>query len=343
MKIIVDAMGGDNAPYAIVKGCVDAVNQYGLDVLLTGDYDAVKEELGKYTYPKDSIQIERTTEVISNNEHPVMAVRRKKDSSLVVGLKLLKEGLGDAFISAGSTGALLTGATLITGRIKGINRPALAPLLPGKNGAFMIIDVGANVDCKPINLLQFALMGSIYFKSVMNVDNPKIGLVNNGAEEEKGNELTKAAHALLKKEKGINFVGNIEPRYITEGDIQVVVCDGFVGNAMLKTFEGSASLIFGSLKEELTSSAVSKLGALILKPSFSRLKKKFDYTEYGGAPFLGVNGGVIKAHGSSNDKAIKNAVRQAKLFLENKVVEKIKDSAKSYDDTAEGPSDKIKK
>lgn len=334
MKIVVDAMGGDNAPAAIVEGCVDAVNEYGVNIMLTGDLDAVSNELKKHEYAKDKIEVIHTTEIISNNEHPAMAVRRKKDSSMVVGLRLLKEGKGDAFISAGSTGALLTGATLITGRIKGIKRPALAPLMPGKNGAFMIIDVGANVDCKPENLLQFAVMGSIYFKNLMHMDNPKVGLVNNGAEEEKGNDLTKAAHQLLKG-ADINFTGNIEPRYVPDGDTQVVVCDGFVGNAILKTFEGSASLIFDTLKRELTSSNLSKLGALMLKPAFKRIKKKFDYTEYGGAPFLGVNGAVIKAHGSSDAKAVKNAIRQAKLFVENGVVEKIKGSIRTFDEEEE--------
>lgn len=325
MKIVVDAMGGDNAPGAIIEGCVSAVNEYGVELILVGDSTMVNNELSKHSYDKAKIQVIHASEVISNNEHPAMAVRKKKDSSIVVGMKLVKEGQGEAFISAGSTGAILTGATLIIGRIKGISRPALAPIMPGKNGVFMIIDVGANVDCKPENLVHFAIMGSAYFKRVLNIENPKVGLVNNGAEEEKGNELTKNAYQMLKN-ANINFVGNVEPREIPDGDVQVLVCDGFVGNTILKIFEGAASLIFNSLKEELMGSALSKIGALLSKSAFKKLKKKFDYTEYGGAAFLGVNGAVIKAHGSSNAKAIKNALRQAKLFIENGVIDQIKDN-----------------
>jgi glycerol-3-phosphate acyltransferase PlsX len=254
-----------------------------------------------------------------------MAIRKKKDSSMVVGMKLVKEGKADAFISAGSTGAVLTGATLIIGRIRGIDRPAIAPILPGKNGAFMVIDAGANADSKSKNLVQFAIMGSVYFKQVLKVENPKVGLVNIGAEEEKGNELTKAAFQELKK-ADINFIGNIEPRDIPSGDVNIVVCDGFVGNTILKLFEGTASMIFDTLKVELMSSTVSKIAGLLLKPTFKRFKKRFDYTEYGGAAFLGVNGGVFKAHGSSNAKAIKNAIRQANIFIQNDVLFKIKDN-----------------
>ena len=330
MKIVIDAMGGDNAPKAIVEGSVLAVNEYGVELILTGNSEIIKDELKKLTYDKAKIEVIHTTEVILNNEHPAMAIRRKKDSSMVVGLKLVKDGSASAMISAGSTGALLTGATLIAGRIKGISRPAIAPLLPGKNGVFMIIDAGANVDCKPENLIQFAIMGSAYFKRVLKVDNPKVGLVNNGAEEEKGNELTKTVFPML-KEEDINFVGNVEPRDIPDGDVQVLVCDGFVGNTILKLFEGAASLIFSSLKEELLKGTISKVGALLLKPAFKRLKGKFDYTEYGGAPLLGVNGGVIKAHGSSDAKAIKNAIRQAKQFINNDVITLIKDSIKTQE------------
>lgn len=325
MKVVIDAMGGDNAPQAIVEGSVLAVKEYGVSIILTGDSEIIKSELSKYTYDESKLEVIHTTEVIDNNEHAAMAIRRKKDSSMVVGMKLVKKGRADAFISAGSTGALLTGATLIMGRLKGIDRPAIAPILPGKKGVFMVIDAGANAECKPNNLVQFALMGSIYFKQVLKVDNPKVGLANIGAEEEKGNELTKAAFKLLKEEK-INFYGNIEPRDIPQGEVQVVVCDGFVGNTILKLFEGCAFLLFDSLKEELMGTWVSKFAALLLKPSFRRFKKRFDYTEYGGAVFLGVNGGVIKAHGSSNSKAIKNAIRQAKIFIENRVLEQIRNS-----------------
>lgn len=324
MKIVIDAMGGDRAPQAIIEGSVDAVKEYGVELILVGDRDVISKELSKYEFDRSKIEVVHTSEVITNDEHPAMAVRRKKDSSVVVGLNLVKDGKGDAFISAGSTGAVLTGATLIVGRIKGIDRPAIAPILPGKNGAFMIIDVGANADAKPKNLVQFAIMGSVYFEQVLKKQNPKVGLVNIGAEETKGNELTKAAFQELKGAR-INFTGNIEPRDIPQGETDIVVCDGFVGNTVLKMFEGSAAMIFDSLKEELMKSTVSKLAALALKPAFGRLKKKFDYTEYGGAAFLGVNGCVVKAHGSSNAKAVKNAINQAIMFVQNGVLSQIKD------------------
>lgn len=326
VKIVIDAMGGDNAPAAVVEGSVMALKEYDVELILTGDSHAIENELKKYDYDKSKIRIVHTTEVISTNEAPVMAIRRKKDSSMVVGMKIVKDGQADAFISAGSTGAILVGSLFVIGRLPGIDRPAIAPLLPGKKGVFMIIDAGANADCKPKNLVQFASMGSIYFKQILDMENPKVGLVNIGVEEEKGNELTKATYKLL-KEADINFYGNIEPRDIPEGDVQVVVCDGFVGNIILKLYEGCASMMFSSLKEELMSNTISKFGALILKPSLKGLKKKFDYTEHGGAAFLGVNGGVIKAHGSSNGKAIKNAIRQAKSFIENNVLELITQSA----------------
>jgi glycerol-3-phosphate acyltransferase PlsX len=325
VKIVVDAMGGDNAPGAIVEGCVDAVCELGINIVLVGDEPKIEKELSKYKYDESKISIVHTTEVITNNEHPAMAIRRKKDSSMVVGLNLIKDGKGDALISAGSTGALLTGATLITKRIKGVNRPAIAPVMPGKNGAFMVIDAGANVDVKPNNLLQFAIMGSAYFKGVFNIENPKVGLINNGAEAEKGNELTKAAHGIL-KDADINFIGNVEPREVPEGDVEVLVCDGFVGNTILKTYEGVAKVIFDLLKQEIMSTTRSKFAALLLKPVFRNLKKRFDYTEYGGAAFLGVDGVVIKAHGSSNAKAIKNAIKQAKTFAENNVINIIKEN-----------------
>lgn len=332
MKIVVDAMGGDKAPGAIIEGSVSAVNEYGVEIILVGDTSAINNELSKYSYDKTKIEVIHASEIITNNEHPAMAVRRKKDSSMVVAMKLVKEGKGQALISAGSTGALLTGATLVIGRIKGISRPALAPIMPGKNGVFMVIDAGANVDSKPENLLQSAIMGSIYFKRVLNIDNPKVGLANNGAEEEKGNELTKAAHQLLKNAP-INFAGNVEPREIPDGDVQVIVCDGFVGNTILKMYEGSASVILGLIKQEIMGSVITKIGAVFLSSVFKKLKKKFDYTEYGGAAFLGVNGAVIKAHGSSNAKAIKNAIRQAKTFVENGVLEQIKDSIQGEEQT----------
>lgn len=324
MKIAIDGMGGDNSPKEIVKGCVEAINEYnGFEIVITGPEDIIQGELNKYVYPKERINIINATEVISPNEHPVMALKKKKDSSLTKALMLVKEKECDAVISAGSTGAFLAGCTLIVGRIKGIERPSLAPIMPGKNGAFMVIDAGANVDCKPAYLKQFGIMGQIYFENVMAKANPTVGLVNIGAEEEKGNELTKAAYQLL-KDSNLNFVGNVEPRDIPSGDVNVLVCDGFVGNTVLKMYEGVASNLFDILKAEVKSSKIALLGALLLKPVLKGIKAKFDYKEYGGAPFLGVDGICVKAHGSSDSRAIKNAIRQSILFYNADIVNKIK-------------------
>ncbi|MCI9070664.1 MAG: phosphate acyltransferase PlsX, partial [Clostridium sp.] len=239
---------------------------------------------------------------------------------------LVKEKKCDAVLSAGSTGAFLAGCNFIVGRIKGVKRPALTPIMPGKNAPFMIVDAGANVDCKPEYLVQFAHMGREYYKGVLGIENPTVGLVNIGAEEEKGNELTKNTYQLLKNEKGLKFVGNVEPRDVTLGDTNVLVCDGFAGNTILKMYEGTASTLLKIIKDEIFSSGItSKLGAVLLKPVFSNIKKKFDYKEYGGAPFLGVDGICIKAHGSSDGKAFKNAIRQSKQFYDSKVLEKIKE------------------
>lgn len=324
MKIAVDGMGGDFSPYAVIEGCVEALKVYkDLEIVITGPTDLINKELSKYEYDNNKITILEAREIISNNDHPVMAIRRKKNSSLYKALELVKNKEVDAVISAGSTGAFLAGATLVVGRIKGVNRPALAPVMPGKNGPFMVIDCGANAECKPINLLQFAKMGEVYFENVLNVSSPSIGLVNIGTEEEKGNELTKESHKLL-RECNFNFVGNVEPREIPEGNVNVLVCDGFVGNTILKMYEGVASTIFKTLKEEIMSSFSTKVGGLLLKPVFNEFKKKFDYKEYGGAAFLGVDGICIKAHGSSDGKAIKNAISQSITFYNNKVIEKIK-------------------
>ncbi|HCQ89337.1 MULTISPECIES: phosphate acyltransferase PlsX [unclassified Clostridium] len=323
MKFAVDGMGGDFSPSAIVEGAVLAVKEYNdIELIITGPEEEIAKELSKYDYDKEKITIVNATEIISPNEEPVKAIRRKKDSSISKALQLVKEKKVDGIISAGSTGAFLAGCTLIVGRLKGIDRPALAPVLPGINGPFMIIDVGANADCKPHYLVQFALMGKIYFENVLNTKNPNIGLINIGAEEEKGNELTKNAHKLLKNTE-YNFVGNVEPRDITQGDVKVLVCDGFVGNTVLKMYEGVAASIFSILKENIMSSFTTKLGGMLLKPVFKKIKSDFDYTEYGGATFLGVNGICVKAHGSSNAKAFKNAIRQAKVAYDNKIVEKI--------------------
>lgn len=329
MKIAIDGMGGDNAPQAVVEGVVQALKEYeDIKLYITGPKDEIEKEFSKYTYPKDRVTVVHTSEVISPNEHPVMAIRKKKDSSLVKALNLVKEGECEAIISGGSTGAFLAGCTFIVGRIKGVERPALAPIMPGRNGKFMIVDVGANVDCKPQYLIQFAHMGKIYYEGMFNIKNTSIGLINIGAEEEKGNELTKATYKLL-KEENFNFVGNVEPRDIPKGEVNVLVADGFVGNTALKMYEGSASNILGMIKDEIySSSIISKVGAVLLKPVFNGLKVKFDYKEVGGAPFLGVDGICIKAHGSSDGKAFKNAIRQTKLFKENDILNKIKEEFK---------------
>ncbi|MCM8710592.1 phosphate acyltransferase PlsX [Clostridium sp. SYSU_GA19001] len=323
MRLAVDGMGGDFAPDAVIQGCIDAIKEYGVDIIITGPEELLKQKLSKYEYPNEKIQIVNADEIITPNEEPVKALKKKKNSSLVKALNLVKSGAADAVLSAGSTGALMAGASLIIGRISGIKRIALAPILPGKNGSFMIIDAGANVDCKPIYLVQFALMGHIYSQCILNLVNPSIGIINIGAEEEKGNELTKEAYKLLKK-TNFNFVGNVEPRDVPNGNVNVLVCDGFVGNTILKTLEGVVSSVFSMLKEEIMSSFKTKIGGVLLKPVFSRFKKKFDYTEYGGSAFLGANGIVIKAHGSSNAKAFKNAIRQALNSYDNKIVDKIK-------------------
>lgn len=315
MKIVVDGMGGDYSPHIVVKGCIEAIKEYNnIDIIITGPEKLINDELQKYEYNKEKITVLDAKDVITNNEHPVMAIRRKKESSIYKALQMMKNKEADAVISAGSTGAFLAGATLVVGRIKGVSRPALAPIMPGKNGPFMIIDCGANAECKPSNLVQFAKMGEIYFENILNVKNPTVGLINIGSEEEKGNELTKEAHKLL-KDMDFNFVGNVEPRDIPTGNTNVLVCDGFVGNTVLKMYEGVASTIFETLKDEIMSSFRTKIGGLLLKPVFKKFKKDYDYKEYGGAAFLGVDGICIKAHGSSDDKAFKNCYKASYKLL----------------------------
>ncbi len=331
MKIAIDGMGGDNAPIAVIDGVIQALKEFdNIELYITGPEEILNSELAKYTYPKDKITVIDAKDVISPDEHPVMALRKKKDASIVKALNLVKEGKCDGIISGGSTGAFLAGCTLIIGRIKGVERPALAPIMPGRRGSFMIVDVGANVDCKPSFLVQFAKMGKIYYQKIFNVQSPSIGLINIGKEEEKGNELTKAAFKILKEETSINFKGNIEPREIPTGDTNILVSDGFVGNTALKMYEGSASSVLGIVKDEiLKSSIISKLGILLLKPVLKNIAKKFDYKEIGGAPFLGVDGICIKAHGSSDAKAFKNAIKQTKVFYENNVLKELKNEFSS--------------
>lgn len=325
MRVAVDGMGGDNSPEAVVKGSVLAAKEYDASIIIAGPEETIKNELKKYNFESDKIKVVNASEVISPNESPVAAIRKKKDSSINKILRMVKDGEADAAVSAGSTGAFMAGSLFIVGRIKGIDRPAISPIIPGKNNPFMLIDCGANVDCKPVNLVQFALMGKVYFESVLKYENPTIGLINNGAEEEKGNKLTKTVYKLL-KDAPINFVGNVEPRDISSGDVNILVCDGFVGNTVLKMYEGVATNIFSMLKKEIMSSTRSKIGGLLLKPVVKNFKKKFDYSEYGGAPFVGINGICVKAHGSSDAKAFKNAIKQAINIYDNGVIDKIKKS-----------------
>lgn len=328
MIIAVDAMGGDQGLLATVKGSIEAIKELGVNIILIGNEEKIKNEILKNNYCGSDIEIINAEEVITNDEEPAMAIRRKKKSSMVIGLNLVKEGSADAFVSSGSTGALLAGGLFIVKRIKGIDRAALAIPYPTKRGVSLLLDAGANTDCKAKYLQQFAIMGSIYTEKILNIGNPKVSLINIGTEEGKGNELSKEAYLLLRS-SNINFVGNIEARDIPEGVADVLVCDGFVGNIILKLTEGLAMSIFSMLKDEFMSSIKSKIGALLLKSGLKKFKKRLDYTEYGGAPLLGTRGVVIKAHGSSDAKAIKNAIKQAKVFVENKVIEKIEDEISS--------------
>lgn len=329
MNILVDAMGGDNAPDAVIKGAVRAAKEIDSDITLIGNEDVinkkVKEFYGKETIHEISsnIKIHNTTEVIEMEDIPTQAIKTKKDSSMVVGFKMLKEGQGDAFLSAGNSGALLTGATLLVGRIKGIDRPAIAPIIPAYKKSLMLMDAGANTNCKPINLLQFAQMATFYLRNTYNIEKPAIGLLNIGTEETKGNELTKESYLLLKEkseELGINFVGNVEGREAFSGEIDALITDGFTGNVFLKTVEGMGKLVKTTLIDSLTHNIVAKLGALPALPSINKFKKKLDYREYGGALFLGVQKPVIKAHGSSDDLLFYYTIKQAEQFAKNNAV-----------------------
>lgn len=327
MKIYLDAMGGDNAPKAPVEGALEALRlNPQLQIELAGPLAEVSkavEEASADSELRKRLSITDCPEVITNCESPTMAVRKKKQSAIVDGMLKLRDHQVDAFVSAGSTGAVLAGGMFRLGRIQGIERPALAPMLPNGKGYFLLIDCGANVDCRPEYLHQFAMMGDAYMSGVHGVGNPRIGLVNNGAEEEKGCALTKEAYQLLANDKTLNFVGNVEAREITHDAADVIVCDGFVGNIILKFMEGVAGTLMGIIKKEMLSDTRSKLGALLAKPAFRRVKKTMDYSEVGGAPLLGVRGNVIKAHGSSNGHAVACAIRQAEKMIQGDVVGKI--------------------
>ena len=324
-RVAVDAMGGDNAPVEIVKGAVDAVNaNQKIKVYLTGKEDVVKAELSKYTYDTERIEVVNADEVIETAEPPVLAIRKKKNSSIVVALNLVKDGTCDAFVSAGSSGAVLVGGQLIVGRIRGIERPPLAPLIPTEKGCSLLIDCGANVDARPSHLVQFAKMGSVYMESVMGVEKPRVAIVNIGAEEEKGNALVKETFPLLKNCPEINFIGSIEARDIPTGYADVIVCEAFAGNIILKLYEGVGATLIKKVKAGMMTSLRSKIGALLVKPALKKTLKTFDLQEYGGAPLLGLNGLVVKTHGSS--KAIEiNSIIQCVTFKEQKINEKIKD------------------
>ena len=325
IKVAVDAMGGDNAPSEIVKGAVEAVNENSkIKVYLTGLKDAVEKELAQYTYNKDQIEVVHATEIIETAEPPVMAIRKKKDSSIVVALNLVKDGTCDAFVSAGSSGAVLVGGQLIVGRIKGIERPPLAPLIPTEKGCSLLIDCGANVDARPSHLVQFAKMGSVYMESVMGVANPKVAIVNIGAEEEKGNALVKETFPLLKECTDLNFVGSIEAREIPHGGADVIVCEAFVGNVILKLYEGLSGTLIDAIKKGMMSTLKSKLGAALALPALKNTLKAFDATQYGGAPLLGLNGLVVKTHGSAKAKEITNSIYQCVTFKEQDINGKIK-------------------
>ncbi|MDR7869912.1 MAG: phosphate acyltransferase PlsX [Tissierellaceae bacterium] len=325
MKIIVDGMGGDNAPVEIVKGAIDALKEYNISIVLVGKEDLINTELNKYNYPKDKVEIIHADDVITNEDDPALAIRRKKNSSMVVGMKALNEGKGDGFVSAGSTGALLAGGLLIVKRINGIDRAALTSVYPTNKGLSLLVDAGANTDSKPEYLKQFGLMGSIYMEKVMGIKNPTVGLANIGTEEGKGNELAKQSYELLKNED-INFIGNIEGRNIPLGDADVIVADGFVGNMILKVTEGVAISLLKELKDVFMTNTKTKLAALLLKSNLEAFKGKLDYREYGGAPLLGTKKAIIKAHGSSNAYAIKNAINQAIKFIEKDVIKTIEEN-----------------
>lgn len=319
MRIILDAMGGDNAPTAPMLGAAAAVREYGVTVLAVGHKEKLAEVIRQHNIPMEGIEIVHAEDAIDMSEDASNVVRKKPNSSLAVALRLLKEDKGDAFVSAGSTGAVLMGATLIVGRIKGIKRAAIGTVMPGGTKPWMLIDVGANSECRADMLVQFAIMGSAYMEKVMGITSPRVALANNGAEETKGTALQLEAYSLLQK-SGLNFVGNIEGRDIPSGEVaDVVTCDGFTGNIILKLVEGTAKLFAGMIKEMFYSSGVTKMAGLMMKKELAAFKKKFDYSEYGGSPMLGIKKAVIKAHGSSNDNAIKHAIRQAITYAKNDV------------------------
>ena len=326
VRVVVDAMGGDNAPGEIVKGAVQAVQaEKDIKVFLVGRQDAVNAELAKYTYDKEKIEVVHAEEVIEMAEPPVNAIRKKKQSSLVAGMNMIKHQEADAIVTAGSTGATLVGGQVLVGRIKGIERPPLAPLVPTEKGVSLLIDCGANVDARPSHLVQFAQIGSIYMENIVGIKNPRVAILNIGAEEEKGNQLVKETFPLLKECPGINFIGSIEAREIPHGGADVIVCEAFAGNIVLKLYEGVAATLLSKVKEGLMSSLRSKIGALLIKPALKQTLKSFDASQYGGAPLLGLNGLVVKTHGSAKAIDVKNSILQCVTFKQQDINGKIKE------------------
>ncbi len=325
--VALDAMGGDNAPVEMVQGAVDATKRdANVIVKLVGIEDVVKKELEKYEYNKEQIEVVNATEVIATEEPPVNAIRKKKDSSIVVAMNLVKNGEADAFVSCGSTGAVLVGGQVIIGRIRGIERAPLAPLLPTVKGVSLLIDCGANVDARPSHLVQFAKLGSIYMENIVGIKNPRVAIVNIGAEEEKGNALVKETFPLLKACTDINFIGSIEAREIPSGYADVIVSEAFVGNVILKLYEGVGGTLVKEIKKGLMTNLRTKIGAMLIKPALKETLKKFSTEDHGGAPMLGLNGLVVKSHGNSTAKEIANSIIQCVEFKEHRINEKIKEN-----------------
>ncbi len=325
MKIVLDAFGGDNAPFEIVKGAVRALELYDdIEIVLTGKEDKINEAIKALNYTGDKITMVNCNDVITNDDVPTEAIKTKTDSSLVKAFETLKTADVDALISAGSTGAILTGSFLKVGRIRGISRPCLSPLLPTKKGgSVMLVDAGANVDCKPINICHFALLANTYMKTIMGIENPRIGLLNVGTEDKKGNEFTKECFGLLKEMEGINFVGNLEARDALSGEYDVILADGFNGNVLLKALEGALLFAMGEIKKEIKGGFWSKIGALFMGKAFKNIKAKLNYNNYGGSPFLGVRKIVIKSHGSSDSLTILRTIEQARKMHESKFIEAV--------------------
>jgi glycerol-3-phosphate acyltransferase PlsX len=337
MRIVVDAMGGDHAPREIVEGAIQALHlEQELEIILVGQETVISEFL-PVNYDRERLTIHHCEEVIAMNEHPALAYRKKKDASITVATRLVKENKGDALVSAGNTGAQMVASLFGLGRLKGIDRPAIGTVMPGLSEPKLLLDAGANANCRPEHLVQFAMMGSVYAKKILGISEPRVGLVSNGTEPTKGSDLTLKTYELLQQISGLNFVGNVEGRNFLSGDVDVLVCDGFVGNIILKVLEGTAGSIFTVLKEELQVNLRSKMGAFLLLPALQRVKARMDYTEYGGAPLLGVKGISIICHGSSNAYAIQNAIRVACLCVEKNMVQALQESI-SVENNSKGVS-----